>query len=40
MFGECVSAKTFKNMEKEVKLKFGILNMLLAVPWIIEWKYI
>jgi len=32
MFGEHVSPKTFKNMKKEVVLKFGILNTLLAVP--------
>jgi hypothetical protein len=32
IFGEYVSAKTFWNMSKEVKIKFGILNMLLAVP--------
>jgi len=31
MFGEHISAKTFKNMKNEVVLKFGILNMLLAV---------
>jgi hypothetical protein len=32
LFGEHVSAKTFWNRRKEVKIKFGILNMLLAVP--------
>ena len=32
LFGEHVSAKTFRNRSKEVKIKFGILNMLLAVP--------
>jgi hypothetical protein len=32
LFGEHVSAKTFKNMSKEVNIKFSILNMLLAVP--------
>ena len=32
IFGEYVTAKTFRNMRKEVKIKFSILNMLLAVP--------
>jgi hypothetical protein len=32
VFGEYVTAKTFRNMSKEVKIKFGILNLLLAVP--------
>jgi len=39
IFGEYVTAKTFWNMSKEVKIKFGILNMLLAVPRFIEWKH-
>ena len=32
LFGEHVSAKSFRNRSKEVKIKFGILNMLLVVP--------
>ena len=31
-FGEHVTTKSFPNMRKEVKIKFGLLNMLLAVP--------
>jgi hypothetical protein len=32
LFGEHLSAKTFWNMSKEVKIKWGNLKMLLAVP--------